>query len=503
MATAPRFVQAKKTTLLSSITETETAQIVLRNLLDVYGNALAMSDLGIILYLTFNPGGSTEEIISCTDFTVNADGSVAIDTGIVRALSAKYPYGAGGTAQSHYAGETVVISDQPQLYAAILAYIDGIAVAGAPDASQTSKGIVEVATAAEINAGTATGSTGAPLSISPDQLLTSIYGTRLPSAAGAAFVAAASGMVISFAGNSAPTGFLLCDGTSYDNDTYPDLVGVILGRFGYGTGQTFTADASTDTITASSHGLSNGDRVLLTSTTALPAGLSANTVYYVINSATNTFKLSATAGGPAINITDAGTGTHTFYNSFKVPDLRGRAVIGKGTGTIVATFVSRTSNVVTVSGLTNAANNEFQTGQAVVYSAPSGAMTGLTNGVTYYVIRLSNSTISLASSLANAQNGTAIALSSDGTGVQTFTITLTARTTGDMGGEENHAMSITELLAHTHPMNFFTHTSGALPFFSPSGADSTNANVTTNSTGGNAAMNVMSPFAVMSYIIKT
>jgi len=136
--------------------------------------------------------------------------------------------------------------------------------------------------------------------------------------------------------------------------------------------------------------------------------------------------------------------------TFNLPDGRGRHFVGASTGTKVATFASRAGNVLTVTGLTNAANNEFQTGQAVTYNTSGSVITGLTNATVYYVVRVSNTTFSLATSLANAQNGTLITLTSDGTGVQTFTLTLTARTTGDTGGEENHAMSSTELLSHTH-----------------------------------------------------
>lgn len=46
-------------------------------------------------------------------------------------------------------------------------YIDSIAIAGAPNASTTSKGIVQEATIAEITNGTATGTTGASLFINP------------------------------------------------------------------------------------------------------------------------------------------------------------------------------------------------------------------------------------------------------------------------------------------------------------------------------------------------
>ena len=169
----------------------------------------------------------------------------------------------------------------------------------------------------------------------------------------------------------------------------------------------------------------------------------------------------------------------------------GRVLIGAGTGTKVATFASRSSNVITVTGLTNATNNEFQTGQAVLYSAPSGAMTGLTHNTTYYLIRTGNLTFSLATSLANAQNGTVISLSSDGSGVQTFTLTLTVRTGGDTGGEENHAMSSTEILAHTHTVGDTFSGSGSGTVGSSGVAHGATVS---GSVGGNAAMNVMQPF---------
>ena len=73
------------------------------------------------------------------------------------------------------------------------------------------------------------------------------------------------------------------------------------------------AAATNDTITSDAHGLSDDDTVRLTTTNALPGGLSTATTYYVIESATNTFQLSASKGGTKIDITDTGTGTHTWH----------------------------------------------------------------------------------------------------------------------------------------------------------------------------------------------
>lgn len=198
--------------------------------------------------------------------------------------------------------------------------------------------------------------------------------------------------------------------------------------------------------------------------------------------------------------------------TFNLPDFRDRTLIGAGTETKVATFASRSSDTITVTGLTNAANNEFQTGQAVVYHYATTAITGLVQDTTYYLIRISNTSFKLASSLANAQNGTAISLSSDGSGAQTFTMTLTTRALGDTGGEENHAISLTETLSHSHDLTVKTSTAGSGSTRRPASNDS-NPETTTSitgasgsaiqSTGGNAAMNNMQPFGVVNWLVKT
>jgi hypothetical protein len=83
---------------------------------------------------------------------------------------------------------------------------------------------------------------------------------------------------------------------------------------------TVTADAGADTFTAVAHGLANGDTVQVASTGTLPGGFAALTIYYVVNKTDDTFQLSLAAGGAAIDVTSAGTGTVTvleilFFNS--------------------------------------------------------------------------------------------------------------------------------------------------------------------------------------------
>lgn len=87
-----------------------------------------------------------------------------------------------------------------------------------------------------------------------------------------------------------------------------------------GQSDTFTADAGTDICTWTStanipSNILTGTRVRLTTTTTLPGGLATATDYYVIRVSDTTFKLATSyanaIAGTAINITDAGTGTHT------------------------------------------------------------------------------------------------------------------------------------------------------------------------------------------------
>jgi len=80
--------------------------------------------------------------------------------------------------------------------------------------------------------------------------------------------------------------------------------------------KTFTANASTDVVTAAGHALTTGQPVRLTTTDTLPAGLSANTTYWVHYISADTFTLHTTNAGAVadsgkVDITDTGTGTHT------------------------------------------------------------------------------------------------------------------------------------------------------------------------------------------------
>ena len=85
------------------------------------------------------------------------------------------------------------------------------------------------------------------------------------------------------------------------------------------TSEVITAvDISAETLTSNSHAFTNGDRVRVASIGgANPGGLTAGQTFFVVGATANTFQLSATLGGAAVDITDTGSGTitvtHTLY----------------------------------------------------------------------------------------------------------------------------------------------------------------------------------------------
>jgi len=70
--------------------------------------------------------------------------------------------------------------------------------------------------------------------------------------------------------------------------------------------------ASPGVVTDTAHGMSAGQKIKFTTTGALPTGLTAGTTYYVKTvSDANSYTVSATNGGSAINTSGSQSGTHT------------------------------------------------------------------------------------------------------------------------------------------------------------------------------------------------
>jgi len=107
-------------------------------------------------------------------------------------------------------------------------------------------------------------------------------------------------------------------GTSQINATYLDIAVYCeqptnLYARTYGSKITVTGSAAADTLGATAHGLANTTAVMIQSSGTLPSPLVANYIYYVVNTAADTFKVAEVSGGTAIDLTTDGTGTIEVY----------------------------------------------------------------------------------------------------------------------------------------------------------------------------------------------
>jgi hypothetical protein len=132
--------------------------------------------------------------------------------------------------------------------------------------------------------------------------------------------------------------------TVVDTDNYtiqaknPSTGAPVLANSSDISSDTFTADSSTDVITFSTFTPTNDDTLyLFNSGGALPAGLTAATLYYVINASGSTCQLSLTQGGSAENFTDNGSGTQAgLYGGG--PDTVAEYQISPGFASITAGY---------------------------------------------------------------------------------------------------------------------------------------------------------------------
>jgi hypothetical protein len=72
--------------------------------------------------------------------------------------------------------------------------------------------------------------------------------------------------------------------------------------------QPYTVNATSDIFTVQNHGYQANDQVVVFTSDTQPTPLVLGTTYFVVSPSALTFKLSATSGGSAINITDTGVG---------------------------------------------------------------------------------------------------------------------------------------------------------------------------------------------------
>lgn len=97
-----------------------------------------------------------------------------------------------------------------------------------------------------------------------------------------------------------------------------------------------------DQLFSVAHGMSDGDRVMVFNVFAetLPTGLTEGTIYFVVSSTANTFKVSLTSGGAAVDIT-AVAGGEGFFQKL-IPETfasQGQITVGVGQLSLDATGI--------------------------------------------------------------------------------------------------------------------------------------------------------------------
>lgn len=138
----------------------------------------------------------------------------------------------------------------------------------------------------------------------------------------------AAGSGVSLAANS--TSFVYCDGTNVV-DAMNHISGnlyvegaltlgngasvannlSVTGSAALGASQTATITTASPGVVTVSNAPINGTTVSFTTTGTLPTGITAGTLYYVVNRTSTTFQVSSTYGGSGINTSGSQSGVHT------------------------------------------------------------------------------------------------------------------------------------------------------------------------------------------------
>ena len=189
--------------------------------------------------------------------------------------------------------------------------------------------------------------------------------------------------------------------------------------------------------------------------------------------------------------------------TFNLPDFRSRMPLGAGQGVYNLSFNSADVNIGT-NIITIPSNKVIYTGTPVKLVSQGVAPTGLVNGTTYYAIKLTDTTITLATSVINAVANTSIDITTQGSGINTLIITYSDRTVGEIGGQEQHNQTEGELVKHDHDYSNHYLTEYCSNAFNTdeSCADEPMHTVSTSITGGSQPFNVMNPYVGVNFVIK-
>lgn len=187
--------------------------------------------------------------------------------------------------------------------------------------------------------------------------------------------------------------------------------------------------------------------------------------------------------------------------TLKLVEAVGRALAIYGAASQAASGVDAGVDITADTLLVPSNDARWITGMPVLFTLTSGTITGLVHNTTYWVIRVDATHVQLASSLANAQNGTAINMTAKAAPVWNIAHSFVARVMGETGGSEKHPMTSVEALSHNHNVTGGGNTGGGTRPQNIADATQTSNNPT-DARGGNAAMNNLGPRLYLNAMIK-
>lgn len=337
MTTAFKIPQTPQVALYSSIGGTDTSIRLIPSPKDLDGNVLTMDAFGTYGTGTIDPKvAGSEEIVGFTNLIDNGDDTSTI-TGVTRDLQSVYPYTGTGVGKTHGSSATFVFGINPQTLSQF------------PSKNN-------------------------------DETINGQWLFPTPmSAQAAANKAYVDGVAFGVSGSASTNSFGLVKLTA--------APGTVLAT------PTITI-ASPAVVTSATHGLILGDMVKFSTTGALPTGITAGVTYFVISAGlgTNTFEISATPGGTAINTTGSQSGVHTLtkVSPYAVSDTDPRLPT-QGENDALAGVLgtpSSSNKVWLQESATQAAIDQSQTTQNAVVEFGMANTTGLKNKISQSFIPL-------------------------------------------------------------------------------------------------------------------
>ncbi len=212
----------------------------LQSFKDILGTNLAMASFGALGFGTIEPNTSNEDSITFTGITQNSDGTATL-TGVNSVLFIT-PYTTGsGLRLSHAGSVTFIITNTSAFYNTFANKNNDETITGQwtfdnfpitpsnSDASTTVKGVTKLSVAPS--------SASNPIAVGTND-------TRVPTADPTTLFAPISvviptGAISMYGGSAAPTGYLLCDGTSYLRSDYTALFAILSTTYGSADGTHF------------------------------------------------------------------------------------------------------------------------------------------------------------------------------------------------------------------------------------------------------------------------